>query len=130
MVSAVLSVMTAHAGAGSVTIASKGCDALASLVAGNTVNADAVVLGAGGLCLVLALMETHILNENVQKYAGGALLMLSRFGSPATVAALRESRVAELLTAAVRTHPQHASLKRYADGVLAAISATEILVAD
>lgn len=100
---AVLAAMSAH-GSGSAVVAEKGCDALGMFAYNNTANVD-TMMSAGGLEVMVSVMESHARVQQVQRAACEALKWIAQFASPAVVARMRGSRVVELINTAKANHP-------------------------
>lgn len=108
VIPAVIAATAAHRTA-SATVAAHGCEALHALAHDNTANADAIVLSAGGagLEVICSVMEAlaHAGNEVVQREACAALSFIADVCSPVALAAMRGSRVVDLLPAAMARFP-------------------------
>lgn len=116
--------LSAHC-ATSVVIAICGCQALASLAAGYTVNVDAIVCSAGGLDAILASMASHPHQAEVQRCACVALMAIARVASDEAKAVIRASGAARLLESAAKcdryTEGRPGAVKDCADLVLDAL---------
>lgn len=108
-IEAVLAAMSAY-GAVDVDVAMNGCRALTMLSFANPVNADHIVLLAGGVDVICSVMAaiTGIpwspRGQDVLSTAITALLSLARYGSPEALAAMRADRTVELIKTVKWSH--------------------------
>lgn len=101
---AVIAAMSAH-GAVSPSVAACGCKALGYLSFRDTGIAEALVLSAGGLDVVLSVMGQHPRDREVQWKGCFVLRNMAAAASPAALTVMKSSRAVELLLAAKATYP-------------------------
>lgn len=117
VIPAIVSALLTH-GAVSVGVAMHGCQALCRLGEFNTDNIDAIVLYSGGLDAILSVMVWMAGEVTALHQACYALQFIADFASPASLAAIRESRAVELIQAEKANHPTDFSLTMFADSAL------------
>lgn len=121
----VVAAMAAH-GAASVNIAATGCSALWNLAyqTGSTANADVIVLSAGGVGAITAVMEVHAENERVQKAACRALWRITSDASPAARDRIQHGLAPKLIHTAMSNHSSsgYNTVKYWADLALTALT--------
>lgn len=100
---AILSFLSNY-GAVNTMFASRGCYALAWLAFGNTINADVIVLSAGGLEVIFSLMIAHASDVLVQQWACWALFTVAEAATPGVFTAVSANRAVELIHTAKRAH--------------------------
>lgn len=104
VIAAVVAAMWAQ-GPADVGVAASGCLALGSL-SYQPPNANTIVLTAGGLEVICAVMGPHAADEKLQRVACFALWRLALALSPPALAVMRKAcPVVESLLAAQRNHP-------------------------
>lgn len=114
----VVTALSAH-GARDARIAWEGCEVLRLLAYGDAANADAIVIGTGGLDAILAAMSSFPDSELLQWEACRALYIIVHNVSPAGLACLWKSNatVTDLLNTAGRLYPDEGdcSVKDWVD---------------
>lgn len=106
MLPVILRALAAH-GVADPAIASKACMSLLMICEPSRARIDDVALAPGALDLIFAAMDAHVGNYDVQRHCCWLLWAMGQYGSPAVIAALRESRALIVSNQAVRAHRVH-----------------------